>query len=196
MTTGGTLCVTEGLLRSETVWGAEGGIEPRSLKFPSEAILSETNVDASGRTNVVHVNGSSNALRVELGKFLVIPPAQVEIREFFRAVQKWEGHVTWVGKDTFAARLVAIAGEGPDQEAEIDMEELDGDDVKLVEEGAVFYWSIGYLDRPAGRLRASVLRFRRLPVWTYSELQKADRKAEAIKDLFKNADQADSTAST
>jgi hypothetical protein len=109
-----------------------------------------------------------------------IPP----IRETFQAMQKWEGHVIEVGPDTFWARLVRILGEGPDQEAEIFIEEIDRDDRSLIEPGAVFYWSIGYFDRPSGRQRTSVLRFRRLPSWTTQDLMRANAEAERLEGLF------------
>jgi hypothetical protein len=109
-----------------------------------------------------------------------LPPA----REFFKALQKWEGYVLDVTEDSFRARLVTIEGEGPPQEVEIPLEELVPEDRKLVEPGAVFYWSIGYLDRPSGRLRTSLIRFRRLPAWSSRELEKARTEAEKLGALL------------
>jgi hypothetical protein len=180
--------VSEPSYSDATVRASPSPRNTEGLRFPSEGILSETNHEAACQTNVIRVNGNSNLLRVELGKFLLSAPPLQEVREFFQAMQKWEGHVIWVGEDSFGARLVPIVGEGPDQEAEILTEEMAADDSNLIEPGAVFYWSIGYLDRPSGRLRVSLLRFRRLPVWTKDELEQADRKAKKLRDLCKNAD--------
>ena len=89
-----------------------------------------------------------------------------------------------VGEDTFLARLTPIVGEGPDQEAEIYLDEVDEEERSLIEPGAVFYWSIGYLDTPSGRKRQSVIRLRRLPAWTRRELEAARVEAARLRDLL------------
>ena len=104
--------------------------------------------------------------------------------ESFHPLQEWEGHVLEVSNETFLARLIPIQGEGQDQEAEIYLEEVDQADRALIEPGAVFYWSIGYLDRPSGRMRASMLRLRRLPNWTKRDVLQAEGEAEQMKALF------------
>lgn len=108
------------------------------------------------------------------------------VGEFFSAMQKWVGYVTEVGKDTFRSRITTMVGEGHAQDAEIYTEEVDVDDRSLIKPGATFYWSIGYLDRPSGRLRTSVLRFRRLPVWTDKEIEAAKGTIKNLKGLFES----------
>ena len=102
----------------------------------------------------------------------------------FKAIQKWEGYVIEVYEETFLARLIPILGEGADQEAEIYIEEVEPVDQVLIEPGAVFYWSIGYLDKPSGRHRDSYIRFRRLPAWTRRELKAAGEKAKMLQELL------------
>lgn len=98
----------------------------------------------------------------------------------FAALQKWEGSVLSVSSGSFTARLVDQNG-GVDEEAEISLEEISPQDRPLVEPGAVFYWHIGYIDLVSGqRRRASEIRFRRLPVWSREDIEKARRKAEQI----------------
>jgi hypothetical protein len=83
------------------------------------------------------------------------------------------------------ARLIDQSHDGPDEEAEIPLEEISEEDQALVQPGAIFYWSIGYLDSRGGqRIRASVIRFRRLPAWTTEELQAARRKAASMRELL------------
>lgn len=135
------------------------------------------------QTQTYYINGESNPAQIKLNEFLSPPPVP-RAKEFFRALQKWEGYVLDVGSDIFHARLVSTFGEGPDQEAEIYLEEVDGEDQALVQVGAVFYWTIGYLDRPAGRLRGSILRFRRLPALSEAELEAARREAQKLESLF------------
>lgn len=136
------------------------------------------------QTEIYYTNGDSSAAQIKLNEFLLSPLTAPQTKEFFRAIQKWEGYVLDVGPDTFRARLVSIVGEGPDQEAEIYLEEVDSDDQGLVQAGAVFYWTIGYLDRPSGRLRAAILRFRRLPAWSEAELNAARSEAKKLESLF------------
>ncbi len=154
------------------------------LELRREDILLEPNRVDNDQTQTYCLNGTSNTLEFRLESLLLSSPALPEVREFFLAIQKWEGYVVEVDRDTFRARLAPIVGEGSDQEAEIYMEEVAPADRGLIEPGAVFYWSIGYFDRPSGRLRASMLRFRRLPVWTKHDLELADAEAHRLKGLF------------
>jgi len=79
----------------------------------------------------------------------------------------------------FLARLVDMESPSPDEEADILKKEISDEDLQLIEPGAVFYWNIGYQVDPSGqRKRASVIRFRRLPIWTPQELADAKRWAE------------------
>lgn len=98
----------------------------------------------------------------------------------FTLLRNWEGYVLDVTDDSFLARLVDISGNNEgDEEAEIFLSEVVEDDRPLVEEGAVFYWSLGYRDEPNGmRIRVSGVRFRRLPSDTDLELLRARARAE------------------
>jgi hypothetical protein len=106
-------------------------------------------------------------------------------QSYFISLQKWEGVVLDVCEDSFLARLVDLEQQGPDEEAEILLDELSADDLPLVNPGAVFYWHIGYhVDRSGQRKRASIIRFRRLPMWTAKEIETATREAERTRDLL------------
>ena len=131
------------------------------------------------------------SLSIDFDPSQLIQDVNIEIRktsEYFVALQKWEGYVTEVSDDTFSARLIQIKGQGGDQEAEIFLQELDESDRKLVEPGAVFYWSIGYDDRPSGRQRASRIRFRRLPTWSAREIARAKKDAGKIESLLSDGE--------
>jgi hypothetical protein len=101
-----------------------------------------------------------------------------------------------VGEDSFRARLVDLARQAPDEEAEIYLSEVSDDDKSLVEPGAIFYWSIGYYtDKSGQRRRSSLIRFRRLPTWSRREIEEAQREArEAAKILGWGNESRDSTA--
>jgi hypothetical protein len=117
--------------------------------------------------------------------------AAVQFRQFawnpshsFRAIRKWEGYVLEIHEDSFSARLVPLKGDDEELEAEIYIEELSEQDRELLQPGAVFYWSIGYHDRPSGRERSSIIRFRRLPVWSRRELEAASAGIDELKAAF------------
>lgn len=113
-------------------------------------------------------------------RVVTFPPKPLR-QNTFRSLQKWEGVVLEVEGDYFRARLVDLTCPGPDEEAEISIEELSPEDLELLEPGAVFYWNIGYHNSVNGqRTRASQIRFRRLPVWTKEDLEKAQVKATQI----------------
>lgn len=163
-----------------------------SIEGLHEGVLSEPNCEygIATQTNpfdqsgTFSINGGSAAFTYNLSR-PVFPLPQISLaKERFKAVQKWEGFVIEVKDDTFIARLTPLAGQGSDQEAEIYINEIEEDDRGLIEPGAIFYWSIGYLIKPARRLRASIIRFRRLPKWTERKLEIARAKATELKNLL------------
>ncbi len=161
------------------------GIQPLPL---TTASIQELAVSPNqSQTSETHDKGSaesSNLIALDISRYLPFAPVAYQSRETFRTIQKWEGYVLEVFEETFLARLTRLEGEGPDQEAEIYLEDLDNPDRALVTPGAVFYWSIGYLDKPSGRIRASIIRFRRLPGWTKAEIEAAAEAVQELKALF------------
>jgi hypothetical protein len=105
-------------------------------------------------------------------------------RKHYLVVQMWEGYVIEVNQGVFLARLVPIKGDAPELEAEMYLEAVDLPDRALVEQGAVFYWSIGYFITPRGnRIKASQICFRHKPLWTVSELEKGRTEAARLINL-------------
>lgn len=87
-----------------------------------------------------------------------------------------------VSAETFVARVVDQTGDHPEEEIELPKDDLSPFEIDLLEEGAVFYWTIGYRQRlPRGqRERISRIRLRRLPAWSRAELAAARSRAEAL----------------
>lgn len=82
----------------------------------------------------------------------------------FHALQRWEGKVVNSNGETFLAGLTDLSLPGPAEEAEFELSDVAAADHPLIRPGAIFYWSVGYYDSPAGqRSRSSRIRFRRLP---------------------------------
>jgi hypothetical protein len=100
--------------------------------------------------------------------------------------QKWEGYVERLTSTGFHALLVDITrGDDEEERTEFDFDEVSDFDRPLIQAGAVFYWSLGYRVRASGQREGlSVIRFRRMPMWTPEELDEADRAAEATRAVF------------
>ena len=97
-----------------------------------------------------------------------------EPRTSFRTLQAWEGVVTAVAEGSFAVRLRDLVSKMADEEADVSFDEVSDDERELVKAGAVFLLHVGYATSEGGqRSREAILRFRRLPVWTDTELATA-----------------------
>ena len=102
-----------------------------------------------------------------------------EPRTSFRILQAWEGVVTAVAENSFAVRLIDLMSDMPEEEADVSLDEVSDDERQLVKVGAVFLLHVGYATSEGGqRSRTAILRFRRLPVWTDSELATAGQVAQ------------------
>ncbi|HDG98847.1 MAG TPA: hypothetical protein ENG73_11885 [Desulfobacterales bacterium] len=106
------------------------------------------------------------------------------IQSRFLSLQKWEGIVFKVLEDSFIARLTDLTEKGPDEEAEFAIDEVHEEDRSLIKEGAIFYWSIGYLETGGQRRRVSDIRFRRLPRWESKEIESARKEANRLRDIL------------
>lgn len=109
------------------------------------------------------------------------PPSDI-----FLALQRWEGVVIECREETFLARLTDLTAEGTgEEEVELLLDDVPDEDRSLIGPGAVFYWAIGYRYEASGQSsRVSTLRFRRLPVWSASELEAAHERARQVAEVF------------
>ena len=81
----------------------------------------------------------------EQGKEPVPAVKQATIQQNqFVSLQKWQGVVIELKKDTFLAKLNDLTEKGLEEEAEFPLEEISDDDKELIVPGGVFYWNIGY----------------------------------------------------
>jgi hypothetical protein len=88
--------------------------------------------------------------------------------------------------DSIVVRLVDKTNQGPEEEAEILLDDISPDDLPLVQAGAVFYWAVGYYNSSARqRIRQSTIVFRRLPTWTDAELGYLEEKVDKQTALFR-----------
>lgn len=110
-------------------------------------------------------------------------------RTRFDLRQQWEGTVVELSGDGFTVNLRDLTNPaGPEESAELFLEDVSEGDRAAVEPGAIFYWSVGYEDTPRGRERKSIIRFRRLPGWSRRELDAMRARAADLSSYFIGAD--------
>jgi hypothetical protein len=114
----------------------------------------------------------------------IVKTEPIDLLEYFEVRQKWLGCVQEVQDDCFVAHLTSLAGDDGEHIAEIFLEELDDEDRSSLEPGSYFYWSIGYINKPSGRVRSSLIRLRRLPLWQQEEIQRAKAEADKLAAIF------------
>jgi hypothetical protein len=108
-------------------------------------------------------------------------PIQKAHHDTFISIQKWEGTILEEQEETFVARLVDLTHRGPDEIAEFPIGDVQEDELRLVEPGAVFLLNIGYMISKGGqRSRQTLLLFRDLPVWRQSDFESARERARKL----------------
>lgn len=112
-------------------------------------------------------------------------PPRLDTASSFIVLRHWEGAVLSVADDSFAARVIDPKHKRSDEEAEFSISDVTEFDRKLVNPGAVFYWTVGYVVSPTGnKMRVSQIRFRRLPVWSADDIARAKKAAHQFEELF------------
>jgi len=162
------------------------------FKLPKEQILSRINICYPESSNQSEEKILDQELVTEekalaesgsssihfLKKFIKKPVA-------FNSHLKREGIVLSINGDYFTARLTDLIKDAVDEVADFPFDEISDDDRALLEVGAVFYWNIGFRLLPSGQKeRSSLIRFRRLPAWHRTEIQKAYKEADELADFF------------
>jgi hypothetical protein len=119
---------------------------------------------------------------------VVLIPHLAPLKGKFILLQSWEGRIVNVGQTEFDAIITDKTNpEIDDEMVTIDRRAIAPDDDPLVEEGAVFYWSVGYCDYPGrGRSTESKIRFRRLKGWTKDEISQSKRVGRQLAEYFKS----------
>lgn len=109
------------------------------------------------------------------------PQYKIDYSQFYRFIplQKWKGIVFEVCEETFWARLYDLSEDNPPEEAEILIRDLSDEDIEFLDEGATFYFNIGYSVSPQGqKQRISVIRMKRVSNWTADEIIDANKIAQ------------------
>lgn len=104
-------------------------------------------------------------------------------RAKFKVLQKWEGIVEEFDGENIQVKLIDLTNGGTDEEAQLDIQDISKDDLQLVKEGAMFYWSIGYetqLDRQVKK--SSFIKFKRLPKLDPSQFDAIQDRVNELKN--------------
>lgn len=107
-------------------------------------------------------------------------------RRRFIALQKWEGTVIELENGIIRAEIRDLMRrEQAIEEITFSFEDISQSERSLVLAGAVFYWTIGYVDTATGqRKRESTISFRRLPAWRRSEIEAVKSASRPLLDLL------------
>jgi len=180
------------------LWIDTGALPPsdpstRALALvPPDTVISPTgpNPDDQARTDTQ----SPSTARKSTGTaslpapmpFVHVPRPAISRAEYtFDMRGQWEGVVTDIRSDDFSVVLRDLVNPASaEYEAVFSIDEVADDDRKLLKAGAIFYWTIGYQQRRGQRLRVSEVRFRRLPAWSRSDMERIKKAAHALDDLF------------
>lgn len=120
--------------------------------------------------------------RFDIPEIKKYPP--FDYKNYFTKTQNWICHVTDIYDKTFKAKLEEINSPYSTYEiAEFDIDEIDENDKELFRVGAIFYWSVGFEYRNGTKSRNALMRFKRLPQWTTTDIDSAKDLAD---DLFEN----------
>ena len=113
-------------------------------------------------------------------------PKPVKSRVLFsQKTQSWIGHVTHIGKSKFQAELHSKNDDTTYEVAEFDIDDVTPSDIKFLEKGAVFYWSIGYFNHNRTVEKKTVLRFRRIVPLKVKEVDKVQDRVQRLLDGIK-----------
>lgn len=125
---------------------------------------------------------------IDLSDYVVLPvrfPVDQKPSASIDVLQKWEGRVLENGKDFFRAVVFDLVDMTTEEEVEFDLAEVTDDDLALVRPGAVFYWSVGYrVEVSRTKSRTSLIRFRRLPVWSRDDLRRRERRVSEYREAL------------
>lgn len=154
-----------------------------TIANPSRLISSvQTDEETS---SIIRVIPSSEPEEKEASQKVVVSSKEVKNQSTSRVLNLWEGYVLKVGESDFLARLIDIKRKEQDHEAEFDIATVSECDRELLEEGAVFYWSICYQKSITGQITStSDIRFRRRTNWSAAELQEAKQASAEIAKLL------------
>lgn len=158
-----------------------------TLQKETRYLWGESGLDNHSQVSTVPTShdqdtGTENSPSTAKNKRPLIISAAKQPPDSFKLLQRWDGFVQSVEDNEFHALIRDDSNEDyPDEEIVLDISEIPPEDTHLIKIGAVFYWSVGYVEGPRRpRERVSRIRFRRLPGWSEQELEDAKKRTRSI----------------
>ena len=166
--------------------GQPQGYSPDELLFESSS--EEAEVGQKPLPRDVTVSGTqiegdlsiTGAAAIRSIPRLRTPPhnGKLEPSSYFQPITEWLGWVTSMDNGSFTAEVESKDVPGSREIVTFDIADVSEHDLDAVGEGAFFYWSVGYFTQATGqRSRMSLIRFKRLPKWPQSLIDRARSRA-------------------
>ncbi|HRI34783.1 MAG TPA: hypothetical protein PLD02_13605 [Saprospiraceae bacterium] len=99
-------------------------------------------------------------------------------KRYSKKIQSWQGIVLSINKRSFHAKLYDLNVGGTDEIGEFELEDISPDDLHLLAEGAIFYWSVGHYMENGQSLKKSEIRFQRLITLDEDDIEQTQRNIE------------------
>jgi hypothetical protein len=114
------------------------------------------------------------------------PSTRPASEERFWLLNKWQGQIVSVAKDSFQAQLFDLGDPTLNEQGEFWKTEVQPDDLPLVRPGTIFYWYLGFRDLPHGqRKRESIIWMRRGGRMSRPKFQ---RELDDVREIWKTID--------
>lgn len=142
-------------LGSDIDYGSDGRVKNRKASMWPSSSEYETTMMAPDRLKLRRRLGPNDRIGETRNTAVRLPT-----EEHFHLLQKFQGQITQKLGQEFKARLYDLSGDDSACEfAMFSLDEIDKSDIKLLREGAIFYWYIGYSSGRQGRRRQSFFYF-------------------------------------
>lgn len=104
-------------------------------------------------------------------------------KSFSITIQKWVGYVKEIKQNSFIAILNDKDKPSTLETAVFDIKnDISMDDIPLLKEGAIFYWSIGYSNYNGQRKKESFIKFKRVINFTEDDVNRVVDRARKLND--------------
>jgi hypothetical protein len=105
-------------------------------------------------------------------------------RTHYSKVQKWVGHIIDIKEDTFIAELEDITTPGTLEVVEFEKSDVSPDEIKFIQIGAGFYWSIGQANINGQRAKQSILIFQKGVNFSSSDVDVIEERVQELYSGF------------
>lgn len=122
----------------------------------------ESKEDLTYFENKLHQNDEPPKSLIDHDLFkLICKIPNRRFKNYMSKTQNWVGHIIEISDEEFTAKLIDEKIKGTYEIAKFSIKEVSEGDLNLLQLGAVFYWSVGYLNREGQITKESIIRFKR-----------------------------------